>query len=342
MELENKNNIQPKIVSHPLTKIEFDELFNGKKEKLFNVYNDYVKHRIGNLLELPSDIIKTITLGKASSGDYILKFPDEVTKGIKEGKYKLPKTRNGGISPIARKPDGTIKKPGELYKKGPSVVNVSIGLAHLISNLDMQNQLEEIKEAIDQIYRFQISDRVGDLKGVYDTLQNWLNRISREGLIDRNIIKGEDISERLDKLENQFFENAKMELETIKNPADYGRGILGFIKHLNFFGKTPEQKAKEKLKTVFENLRYTKICNFLNLSVCGELEDADAYERTSNRLYSKFKGMYNELDKKCQYSTEVYRSLKEGKVLEEELHCIDLRLQLKQTIEVVCNSERKD
>lgn len=178
MELENKNNIQPKIVSHPLTKIEFDELFNGKKEKLFNVYNDYVKHMIGNLLELPSDIIKTITLGKASSGDYILKFPDEVTKGIKEGKYKLPKTRNGGISPIARKPDGTIKKPGELYKKGPSVVNVSIGLAHLISNLDMQNQLEEIKEAIDQIYRFQISDRVGDLKGVYDTLQNWLNRIS--------------------------------------------------------------------------------------------------------------------------------------------------------------------
>ncbi|WKZ16291.1 MAG: hypothetical protein QY317_03090 [Candidatus Jettenia caeni] len=318
------DNVEKLSIPHPLTKIEFDELFTGKKEKLVNLYNDYVKHRIGNLLELPSDIVKTITLGKEPSG-YVLKFPDEVTKGIKEGKYQLPKTRNGGISPIARNQDGTIKKPGELYQKGPSVLNIGIGLSHLISNLDMQNQLEEIREAIDQIYRFQISDRVGDLKGAYDTLQNWLNRISREGLIDRNIIKGQDISERLDKLENQFFENAKIELETMKNPADYGRGVLGFIKHLNFFGKTPEQKAKEKLKTVFENLQYTKICNFLNILVCGELEDNEAYKRTSERLYYKFERLHNTLDLKCQYSTEVYWALKEGEILVKELNCMDKR-----------------
>lgn len=335
------DNVEKLSIPHPLTKIEFDELFTGKKEKLFNLCDDYVKHKIGNFLELPSDIVKTITLGKESSG-YVLKFPDEVAKGIKEGKYKLPKTKNGGISPIARNQDGSIKKPGELYQKGPSVLNVGIGLAHLISNLDMQNQLEEIKEAIDQIYRFQISDRVGDLKGVYDTLQNWLNRISREGLIDRNIIKGQDISERLDKLENQFFENAKMELETIKNPADYGRGIRGFYKHLNPFGKTPEQKAKEKLKTVFENLQYTKICNFLNLIVCGELEDADAYKRTSERLYYKFEKIHNALDLKCQYSTEVYRALKEGEILVQELNCIDKRRKPELSIGVVPDRERRN
>ncbi|UJS15969.1 MAG: hypothetical protein L3J17_08545 [Candidatus Jettenia sp.] len=334
------NNIEKLSIPHPLTKIDFDKLFNGEKEKLFNLYNDYIKRSIGNLFEIPSDIAKTITFNKESSG-YVLKFPDEVVNGIKEGKYKLPKTKNGGISPIARNQDGTIKKPGELYQKKLSVVNVGIGLAHLISNLDMQNQLEEIKEAIDQIYRFQISDRVGDLKGVYDTLQNWLNRITKEGLIDRNIIKGQDISERLDRLENQFFENAKMELEIIKNPSDYGRGIFGFSKHLNFFGKTPEQKAKEILKKVFENLQYTKICNFLNLLVCGECEDIDAYERTSERLYFKFEKIYNTLDLKCQYSIEVYRALKEGKILKQELSCIDKQRKPESFIKIVSIEESR-
>lgn len=342
MELENKNNILPQIVSHPLTKMEFEELFNNNG-KLFNLYSEFIKQKIGNSLGLPLDIVKTITLGKASSGEFVI-FSEDVFKGLKEGRYYQPVSKKDGlISAVAHnRKDGTIVEHGRVGRRMTSVLSVGIGIAHTISNLDMQNQLEEIKDAVDRIHRFQVSNRIGDLKGVYDTLQNWLDRVSREGLTVVNKIKGQDISERLDKLEHQFFETAKMELETIKNPADYGRGILGFFKHLNFFGKTPEQKAKEKLKTAFENLQYTKICNFLNLLVCGELEDTDAYKRTNERLYYKFEKIHNTLDLKSQYSIEVCRALKEGEILVQELNCIDKRRKLELSIKVMSDGERKN
>lgn len=347
MELENKNNILPQIVSHPLTKMVFEELFNNNG-KLFNLYSEYIKQKIGNSLGLPLDIVKTITLGKASSGEFVI-FSEDVFKGLKEGRYYQPISKKDGlVSTVAHNSkDGTIVEHGRVGRRMTSVLSVGIGVAHTISNLDMQNQLEEIKEAVDRIHRFLVSNRIGDLKGVYSTLQNWLDRMSKEGLTVVNQLKGQDISERLDSLEHQFFETAKSELESIINPADYGRGFWGFVMHLKFFGKksiigkTPEDKAKEKLKIVFENLQYTKICNFLNLVVCGELEDVNAYQRSSERLYLKFEKIYNELDRKCQYSTEVYRALKEGEILVQELNCIDKRRKLELSIKVVSDEERR-
>ncbi len=343
MELENKNNILPQIVSHPLTKMVFEELFNNNG-KLFNLYSDYTKQKIGNSLGLPLDIVKTITLGKASNGEFVI-FSEDVFKGLKEGRYYQPVSKKDGlVSTVAHNSkDGTIVEHGRVGRRMTSVLSIGIGVAHTISNLDMQNQLEEIKDAVDRIHRFQVSNRIGDLKGVYDTLQNWLDRVSREGLTVVNQIKGQDISERLDKLEHQFFETAKSELETVENPADYGRSKLGFFKHIKFiFTKKPEQKAKEKLKAVFEDLQYTKICNFLNLVVCGELEDINSYQRSSDRLYLKFEKIHNELDRKCQYSTEVYRALKEGEILVQELNCIDKRRKPELSIKVVSDGERKN
>lgn len=256
MELENKNNIHHQIVSHPLTKMVFEELFNNNG-KLFNLYSDYTKQKIGSSLGLPLDIVKTITLGKASSGEFVI-FSGDVFKGLKEDRYYQPISKKDGlVSTVAHNSkDGTIVEHGRVGRKMTSVLSFGIGVAHTISNLDMQNQLEEIKDAVDRIHRFQVSNRIGDLKSVYSTLQNWLDRMSKEGLTFVNQLKGQGIPERLDSLEHQFFEMAKSELESIINPAYYGRGIFGFIKHLNIFTKTPEQKAKEKLKVVFEDLEY--------------------------------------------------------------------------------------
>lgn len=341
MKLENKNSIQPQIVSHPLTKMVFEELFNNNG-KLFNLYSEYTKQKIGNSLGLPLDIVKTIILGKASSGESVI-FSEDVLKGLKEGIYYQPISKKDGlVSAVARNSkDGKIVETGRVGRGMPSRLSIGIGVAHAIGELYVQNQLEEIKDAVDTIHRFLVSNRIGDLKGVYDTLQNWLDRMSKEGLTVVNQLKGQDISERLDRLEHQFFETAKSELESIINPADYGRGIKGFLKHLNFF-KKPEKKAKEKLKIVFENLQYTKICNFLNLVVCGELEDINAYQRSSERLYLKFEKIYNELDRKCQYSTEVYRALKEGEILVQELKCIDKRRKPELSIKVISGGERKN
>lgn len=337
METENKNNLLPQIISHPLTKVEFDKLLDND-DKLFKLYNEYAKEKIGKSLGLPSDIVKTITLGKSSSGEFVV-FSKEVSKGLKEGKYYQAK-KGDLISTVARDTkNAEIRGHGGIKPK-LSIIAVGIGVANTISNLDTQNQMEEIKEAINRVYIFQASDRIGDLQGTYDTLQNWLNRLSKDGLTDINIIKGEGVSERLDRLENQFFENAKRDLETIENPADYGCGLFGFFKHLNILGKTPEEKAEEKLKIVFENLQYTKICNFLNLVVCGELEDNDAYERTSARLYSKFEKIHKVLDLKCQYSSVVYRNLKEGEILDQQLKCIDKQRKLELSVKVVSDLER--
>lgn len=336
IQMENDSNIKiksqlnPQPIPHPITKVDFDEFFS-ENEKVLSSLRDYAKYKIVNSLGWSSDIYNRIKLSQASDKITIV-FSGETLQGIKEGKYYLPIDKKYGLpSTNVRDKQGKIIEHGKKQIVKPSlsskVFNIVTVAAHIISDLDTQFQIAEINKKIDGIYGFLEADRTGEVIGIYHSLQSYF-RENNDNEAERLKLKL-----KLDELEGRFFSTARERLLKIENPAK-----SGFTKTTFRRARTNIEGTNRDIGNVFKDLSYMEKCNYLNWMLQVDSGNVDEQIALKKRLQNYYQKISSDLDTKCRYSTEIYKQLENGQLLNRKIKYLEASYKSLETLKDNANT----
>lgn len=336
IQIEKDNNIKikpqldPQPIPHPITKVNFDEFFS-ENEKVLSSLRDYAKYKIVNSLGWSSDIYNKIKLSQASD-KITIAFSGETLQGIKEGKYYLPIDKKYRLpSTNVRDKQGKIIEHGKKQIVKPSlsskVFNIVTVAAHIISDIDTQFQIAEMNKKIDGIHGFLEADRTGEVIGIYLYLQSYF-RESNENEAERLKLKL-----KLDELEGRFFSTAREKLLKIENPAE-----SGFTKTIFRRARTNIEGPKREIGSVFKDLSYMEKCNYLNWMLQVDSENVDEQIALKKRLQNYYQKISSVLDEKCRYTTETYKQLENGQLLNRKIKCLEASYKSLETLKDNANT----
>src|SRR5207244_3668364 len=148
-----------------------------------------------------------------------LMFSEETVRRLQSGELTIPLDKVTGLRRAeARDKAGRIREGArfETLSRGQRLLRGVVAAAYVVSALDLQAQLERLDAKLDRLISFQHADRIGELRGVYLSLQKAL--VEKDAAVRRTQLF--EVSRRLDDLQSRFLQTAIAALKAIRNPAD--------------------------------------------------------------------------------------------------------------------------
>lgn len=193
----------------------------------------------------------------------------EAQKGIREGGWGFPIDKKTGLLRAdLRNARGQLTRPVKFKPEqlATRAIRGAMALAHVVSAMDVQAQLQDISAKLDRIVCTLSADRLGQLRGVYISLQKALS----DSNAGRRTASLRGLSRDLDKLEAQYLENAKAEFASISDPA-----AIGIVTAIFSRQSTAEQKLRTELGSAMGHLRMAEFCHQLGALVHVALDEQE-------------------------------------------------------------------
>jgi hypothetical protein len=199
-----------------------------------------------------------------------LVFSKETVGRLTSGELKIPIDKATGLSRAeARDSAGRIREGArfESMGRGRRLLRGVVAAAHVVSALDIQAQLERLDAKLDRLIGFQQADRVGELRGVYLSLQKGLTE--PDPVTRRAHLLG--VSARLDDLQSRFLQTARAELNSIRNPND-----ISWFQAIFTLQSIAESDLRAGVGRALGDFRLHHLCSVLGSVVHAELDEPEA------------------------------------------------------------------
>lgn len=239
------------------------------------------------------------TIAGASGGGRLV-YSKETTAKLRSTKWKTPIDSATGLQRAeARDGAGRIREtakfePAERDKLATATKGV-VAVAHVISSIDTQLQLEKINEKLDALSNFLEAERHGELRGVYASLQKAL-ALRDAGARERAL---EHCSRALDDLQGRFFATAQAKLRDIRHPAD-----ISPLKAIMSRQKTATRELRQALTEAMSDLRLSEFCNQLNAVLHVELGHEEILASNRQSLLENYRELAPLATEKLSYLDE--------------------------------------
>jgi hypothetical protein len=204
------------------------------------------------------------------SGAVRLVFSEEALGRLRSGEWAIPVDKVTGLSRAeARDSAGRIREGArfESISGSQRLLRSVVAAANVISALDLQAQLERLAAKLDRLISFQQADRLGELRGVYLSLQKAL--VEKDTLARRSQLL--QVSRQLDDLQSRFIQTSVAELAAIRNPAD-----ISWHEAIFSLQSTAERQLRNAIGRAHEDLRLHQLCAGLGAVVHAELDQPEA------------------------------------------------------------------
>ncbi len=259
-DLTKKDLIKKDLIKrkHPLVEYSFDELYENP---LFLEKNmeEYYKNEIALTLSVSPQIIRTAF--NSTSKTFKVIFYHETQINLNKKVLRLLGTDRA----IAVNKKGQIVEHARIKPSSNMVgnlINIATTTAYILSAADTQIKLTEIANKIDKIMSFLESDRIGELRGLYNNLRIELSREKS----DATQLKF--ISNELRILSSRFFETAKVKIGYIKDPTQ-----KGIVEKIFTTSNKIDIELKDAIKSVYDDLKAMEFCHILDTFINHELKD---------------------------------------------------------------------
>jgi hypothetical protein len=283
--------------SHPIVSVPFEEAVSSPRVLLEGL-RQAGKGALESLLagaELAGEAGKAISMVTSNRGVRLVFSKDTVEK-LKAGEWTIPtdgatKLRRAEV----RDRGGRIREGAKIQPASgrmEAVVRGVVAIAHVVSAVDTQVQLERISEKLDRLSGFLHAERLGELRGIYGSLQ--------KALVDpdesRRARALEDCSRKLDELQGRFLESARAKLNAVRNPAQIGPLTAIFTSQ-----STAEQTLRREIGDALADLRLCEVSNHLNTMVHLELAQEAALPVHQRALVAGLMGIRDLLVQKAAF-----------------------------------------
>jgi hypothetical protein len=224
-----------------------------------------------------------------------LVFSEETVRRLTSGELKIPIDKATGLPRAeARDSAGRIREGArfESMGRGRRLLRGVVAAAHVVSALDIQAQLERLDAKLDHLVTLLQADRVGELRGVYLSLQKGLTE--PDPVTRRTRLLG--VSARLDDLQSRFLETARAELTAIRNPKDISRFQAIFS-----LQSSAEGALRAGVGRALGDFRLHHLCSVLGALLHAELDEPEALATHARALAAGIESAATLLAEKVGY-----------------------------------------
>jgi hypothetical protein len=230
---------------------------------------------------------------KTQAPGYSLHGSAGVIQGLADSRLEHVPTQNRGRFFDTRESGGRRRFTGKIWFKESGhfekLANFGLDLAHLLSAADTQVKLNNIANQLSRISSFQDSERLGELRGIYTSIQRSIEKSA--GTAGSYPID-EQLLINLDSLEGRFFESAIQNSKNIRDPLS-----LSFLEMCITSELAQRRQLSEGLTRITEDLRnahtvFVLKCVYLRTS--GREELIPGCQRCFSKAMQKSLPLYAE------------------------------------------------
>lgn len=274
----------------------FDQIFQPRRaENLENLKSQFQTEYLRALGV--AQTAAEAALANSQSPHIRVVFTPEVANKLQSGELKLwtdPQSKTISIDPRDAKGrfggEGRIKiENGDNVRR---IGNAIVGIAHVISSIDTQIQLEDIAQKIGDLQEYVRMDRAGELRGKYSNLQKAM--LISDAHVRENEIRS--IIRDLGTLEGRFHQTAMSVIHSISDPAN-----INFRQALFSTDKSAEAKLRNSISVAFTDLFAADFCNFLICIAHCMISDGSGAEQTRKILRQRYTTILPLLTAKIAY-----------------------------------------